>query len=469
MSIKIGLECHMAISNVKTKMFCGCPNDVNKKPNSICCPTCLGFPGSKPMINEKVIISGIKVALAFNCKIQEKVFFSRKQYFYNDLPKGYQITQYSLPLGKNGFMELKIGTDTKKINIQRVHIEEDPGKLIHVGKNISNAEYTLIDYNRSGIPLCEIVTDPDIKSPKEAKIFLQKLSNILEYLGVFDSNRDASLRVDANISTLNNERVEIKNITSFKDVEAALNYETVRQKNLIDKGERIIRETRSWDPVSKVTVSLRNKEEESEYGYIFEPDLTEIEITKQNISNIQNEIPELPEKKIKRFIEQYKLNKDVVESLAQDLYLSNSFEEVSKYIDAKTASAWFIGPIKKTLNWNNLKFKDSEINTEWITYLLEQFKNKKITDKNTEIAIRKMIEEKKSSKYIIDKYKLEKIEQKEIINIAKKVLEKNKKAISEYKNGKEKTLEFLIGQVIKESHGKADANDIRKLLKCMIK
>ena len=258
--MKIGIEVHVALDSCRTKLFCGCPNSGAGEPNTNVCPTCLGMPGSKPVLNAKAVKEAMKISLALNCSINMEFFFSRKIYFYPDMPKNYQITQYEIPLAAGGWLEV----DGKKVSIKRVHVEEDPGKLVHMGGSITTAKYVAIDYNRAGVPLCEIVTDPDFSSPKEVRIFLDYLSMMLEYMGVYSPEREGAMRIDANIST-GGERVEVKNITSFRDVEKALSYEVVRQANAARASKAVERETRAWDAASGTTKPLRSKEQEEDY------------------------------------------------------------------------------------------------------------------------------------------------------------------------------------------------------------
>ena len=310
--MKIGLEVHCQLLT-KSKLFCGCPNITAKEPNSVVCDYCIGLPGTKPRINKKAVDFAIQAALVLNCKIAGETFFSRKSYFYPDMAKNFQISQFEIPLAKNGWLK----TGKKKIRITRLHMEEDPARIVHVG-SITEAKYVLVDYNRSGTPLCEIVTAPDFADPKEARQFLQELSSILEYLSIFDPNIEGSMRVDSNISLDKNDmkeakgiRVEIKNITGFKDVELALNYEIIRQKNMLRTGKDIVRETRAWDAAAGVTRSLRVKEEEEDYGYIFEGDLPKLTISKEKITEWVNKISKPYDKKNKNEELIMKLEEDV--------------------------------------------------------------------------------------------------------------------------------------------------------------
>ncbi len=464
MKVKIGLETHVQLNSL-SKLFCGCKNTVNLKeepePNSLTCDTCLGLPGSKPRMNKSVIEIATKVALSLNCKIAPEMFFSRKTYFYPDMSKNFQITQYEIPLASSGFLDINVNDKNKKIQIRRIHIEEDPAKVVHVGG--LGGKYTLIDYNRAGIPLIEIVTEPDFESPQEARLYLHKLTMILEYLGVYDSTSQAVLKSDANISIEGGNKVEVKNITGTKEVEEALNFEIIRQKSLVAQGVQIRQETRAWNPDARSTQEMRGKEAEAEYGYIFEPDLPKFTIQKPLSEKLKKELPELPDQKYQRFIKSYKLPEAVAESLVSEIDTADLFEFAAKQTDPKIAGSLIAGDLKKTLNWNNLRFKQSGLKPEWIVDLLKLFIDGKVTDRNAELAIRKMVEEKKSAVEIIKKHNLGKTKV-DLESIIKSVLEANKKPVEDYKKGEKKALEFLVGQIMRETKGQVDATEIRKKL-----
>lgn len=467
MKLKIGLETHVQL-NSKTKLFCSCKNPSQlieeAEPNTLTCPTCLGLPGSKPVLNQAVIEMALKVALALGCRILPEMFFSRKTYFYPDMSKDFQITQYEVPLAKEG--QTDIGGKTVKI--RRVHIEEDPARLVHVGG--LGGKYTLVDYNRAGIPLIEIVTEPDFESPAEARMYLQKLTTILEYLGVYDSASAAVLKSDANISLEGGARIEVKNITGTKEIEEALNYEIVRQNNAIKREQAVSRETRSWNPDLKITQKLREKEEDEDYGYITDTDLVLVEIDNKQIKEIERSLPELPHQKYKRFIKQYKVPDKIAEALVSDIDIANLFEDIAKKIDTKIAASWIAGYLKKTLNWHNISFRQSGLRPEWIADLLKLFQQGQITDRNAEMVIRKMVEEKLPAKEIIKKYGFAKTEIDQAMkNKIKSILDKNKKAVQDYKSGEQKALHYLVGLVMKETKGKIDANEARELILKKIK
>ena len=462
MKIKIGLETHVQL-NTRTKLFCGCRNPVQLReepePNTLTCPTCLGLPGSKPVLNGRIIEMAIKVSLALGCRINTEMFFSRKTYFYPDMSKDFQITQYEVPLATGG----SIDVGGKKIMVRRLHMEEDPARLVHVGG--LGGKYTLVDYNRAGIPLIEIVTEPDFENPAEARLYLQQLATILEYLGVYDSASKAVLKSDANISLEGGERVEVKNITGTKEIEEALNYEIVRQNSAIRRGQKISRETRSWNPDTKTTQKLREKEEEEDYGYITDTDLTTMVIVAKDIDSIRKSLPEMPHEKYGRFIRQYRIADKIAESLVSDIDIANLFEDVAKNIEPKTAASWIAGYLKKTLNWHGMSFRQSGLRKEWVSELLMLFQKGKITDRNAEMVMRKMVEEKMPPSIIIGKYMLER---SGIDNASrgriKAVLDKNRKAVEDYMSGEQKALHFLVGLAMKETGGRIDANEIRKIV-----
>jgi aspartyl-tRNA(Asn)/glutamyl-tRNA(Gln) amidotransferase subunit B len=416
------------------------------------------MPGSKPVINREAIDYGIKVALALNCKLPGETFFSRKSYFYPDMSKNFQITQFEIPLAKAGFLDL----GSKRIRITRINLEEDPARIVHIG-SITEAKYVLVDYNRSGTPLCEIVTDPDITSPKEARIFLQELSTILQYLNIFDPEIEGSMRVDSNIS-LGKTRVEIKNISGFKDVERGLNYEIIRQKNLLDRGKEIVRETRAWDALAGVTRSLRVKEEEEDYGYIFEPDLPRISIEKKKVSEIKKSLPEFASQKIARYKKEFSITADLSYPITTDLGLANCFEQVAKKIDPKLAARFFAKELLKTLNYNKLRISDTNIKPKHLIDLLNLINEKVITDRTGEMLLREMI--KKQPDEVLRAKGVSRIfDEKSLRPIVKEVLDENPNVIIDYKKGKEEAFHFLVGQVMRKTRGRGDPDKIRKLLR----
>lgn len=465
--MKIGLEIHTQLTT-QTKLFCGCANRFVETPNTLTCEYCLGMPGSKPRVNEKAIEFALRVALALSCKIPKETYFSRKTYFYPDMGKNFQITQYEIPVASNGFV--KVGN--KKITIRRIQIEEDPARIVHASvygsdsgvASITEADYTLLDYNRSGVPLVEIVTEPEFSSAREARLFLQELSSILQYLGVFNPETEGSMRIDANISVASS-RVEIKNITGFKEVEKALSYEAIRQKNVIKRGQHVARETRHWDPVGMVTRSLRTKEEEEDYGYIFESDLPKIVIHGSKVQEIKKSLPEMGSDKIERYSKTLGIGMDLAISIASEPDLAEMFETVTREIEPKMAAKWFAGDIKKTLNFNNMRVRDSKLTAKNITKLMKLVEMRKITEATAELILRDMIFKPVDLEQMIQKENVERIHSEDVLDpIIKEVLEQNTKAILDYKSGKQEALNFLVGAVMKKTKGRGDSDTIRRLI-----
>ncbi len=434
------------------------------EPNTRCCPTCLGMPGSKPRTNTAAIKAGIKIALALNCKINPEIFFSRKTYLYPDMSKNFQITQYEIPLANGGSLDtVDSKGKAKQIRLERIHLEEDPAKLQHIGGNITNASYVLVDYNRSGVPLAEIVTKPDFSSPKEARLFLQRLLAVLEYLKVFKIG-EFSLKSDANISIDGGERIEIKNITGFKEIEDALIYEMVRQKDVLKKGGKIVRETRAWDEKAKITRSLRTKEFERDYGYIFEPDLTKIEITDKLVDDIRKTLPELPHQKYERYLREFKISSEIAASIITDLELAQLYEEIAKKTEPKFAATW-MNILKKTLFYNDVSLKETNLDKKVFLSLLDLIKKGKVTDRGGEMILREVVFKPEKFDVLVKKYsKIENID--EIVEV---VLKENKKSVGEVKKGNEKALKFLIGMVIRKAGKRVDGKTARSILEKKIK
>jgi aspartyl-tRNA(Asn)/glutamyl-tRNA(Gln) amidotransferase subunit B len=459
--VRIGLEVHVQLTSLNTKLFCGCSSDYKgKDPNSLTCPVCLGIPGALPVLNEKAVEYAVMAALALKCKISERMFFFRKNYYYPDLPKNFQISQYDkaggVPLAMDGFLDVDVGKRRKKIRIGRVHLEEDPGRLIHQGA-IDTSPYTLVDYNRSGIALMEIVTDPDLDSPKEARIFLQKLRSILEHLGIFSGKLEGSMRCDANISLTGGTRVEVKNISSFKEVERALSFEIMRQKNLVKKGLAVQLETRHWDETRRVTISLRMKEEEHDYRYFPEPDLVPIVISDAFIEEVKGRMPELPEARIRRFVEAYSLPKYDAEVLVSDKALADFFERTMNLYDRpKEVSNWMMGDLLRNLNENNLELTESKISPEHLVEMIKLIDDGVISGKIGKRVLPEMVLTGKNPSQIIKEKGLVKISSRdELQNIVEKVFAENPKCVEDA-IADENAVNFLVGQLMKATKGKAD-------------
>ncbi|MDI9611349.1 MAG: Asp-tRNA(Asn)/Glu-tRNA(Gln) amidotransferase subunit GatB [Archaeoglobales archaeon] len=469
MDVVIGLEVHAQLNKLKSKLFCSCATSYHKSPpNAHVCPVCLGMPGAMPVINREAIKSAIKVALALNSEIQPMTVFDRKNYFYPDLPKNFQISQYDRPLALGGYVSIESDGGEKKILLRRIHIEEDPGKLSYKG-SITTATYSMIDYNRSGMPLLEIVTEPVISSPKEARIFLNKLRMILEYLDVFNGELEGAMRVDANISIAGGSRVEVKNISSFKGVEKALNYEILRQKNLLKRGKAVVRETRHFDEIQEITVSLRSKEEEQDYRYFPEPDLPVV-FTAELLKDVEGTLPEMPEEKRERLKKEYGIGENYAKVLILDLKMTDYFEKLAKLIEPKVAVTWVVDILRGELNYRDWSFYESfeKFPPEEFAKLLKFFLEEKITEKGVVEVIRTKLDKGGDVEKIIAEKKLFAIPKSDIEIFCKEAIQENPKAVQDYLSGKKQALNFLVGQVMKKTRGRADPEETAKLIAKML-
>jgi len=475
--VVIGLEVHIELST-NSKAFCGCSTIFGAEPNTNICPVCLGLPGALPVINKEMVRRAIKAGLALNCKIANYSKFDRKNYYYPDLPKAYQISQYDMPIVTDGYLEIvkKDGT-TKKIGIKRLHMEEDAGKLLHLTKTgqIGDAETSLVDYNRAGVPLIEIVSEPDIRTSEEAYLYLTTLKSIMRYIDVSDCNmEEGSLRCDANISVRRKGdeklgvKVEIKNMNSFKNVQKALDYEAKRQMKLMETNEKIIQETRLWDANKEMTFSMRSKEESHDYRYFPEPDLPPLEIDKSYIEEIKKEIPELPREKMQRFIKQYGLPDYDASILTDDREISVFYEETVKFSnEPKLTSNWIMTELLRKMNENNIQdIKQVKINSHNLGKLISLIKNGTISGKIAKTVFDEMFKSGNDPETIVKEKGLTQItDTKEIEAIIDKVINANQELVAEIKAGKEKALGFLTGQIMKESRGKANPQIVNDLLR----
>jgi aspartyl-tRNA(Asn)/glutamyl-tRNA(Gln) amidotransferase subunit B len=466
----VGLEVHCQL-DTKSKLFCGCSTDYrNDGPNTHVCPICLGLPGTMPSLNRRAIEYAMKVAKALNCGILDESEFSRKNYFYPDLDKAYQITQYDKPLAEGGYLEIESDEGgERKIRLTRIHVEEDPGRLVHMG-NAERGKYSLVDYNRAGIPLIEIVSEPDMRSPKEARKFLNKLRATLEYLSVFDSEKEGSIRVDANISIVGNERVEVKNITSYKGVEKALNFEVTRQKNLIRRGQKIERETRHYLEARGVTQSARSKEQEHDYRYFPEPDLRPLRV-KSWLDGIV--LPELPDARRERFMNDYGCSLNHARTLTGELKLANFFEQVVRG-DPKglstLAATWIADTLIGELNYRDMNL--DRVEPAAITGLVRILRAGTITDKSGVEILRVMLDQRhkgeaaESPDAIVKRLNLAKTtgDDSAITKAIEDAITENPKALEDYRAGKAGALNFLVGQVMKKTRGKADPALLNRML-----
>jgi len=464
----IGLEIHLQLST-KTKAFCGCLNEFGRDPNTSVCSVCLGLPGSLPVLNEEYLKSAIRVAIALNGAINTTMKFDRKNYFYPDLPKGYQISQYDMPLSTGGSIEIQKEDSMKKIGITRVHMEEDAGKLIH-DEGVSTS---YVDYNRTGTPLLEIVSEPDMASPDEAYSYLVNLKAILEYLAVSDCNmQEGSLRCDANISLRPhgqkelNPKVELKNMNSFKGVKLALEYEQKRQEKALFTGKGTVQETRLWNEGKKISESMRTKEEAHDYRYFPEPDLLPFSIDKSLIEQEKRQIPEMPKDKLKRLKDEYDISEYDASILVTDKVLADFFEKsLALYGDPKIIVNWLMGDISKFANANNLEFKDLRLTPEMLIEMLKLIDNGTISGKIAKEIIDQMLATGERADDIIKKKGLTQItDEAAILSLIDEVISENEKVVDDYLSGKQQALGFLVGQLMKKTKGKANPKLANELL-----
>ncbi|MFH1849008.1 MAG: Asp-tRNA(Asn)/Glu-tRNA(Gln) amidotransferase subunit GatB [archaeon] len=460
--VVIGLEVHFEL-NTLSKLFCGCATSGSDEPNTRTCPVCLGHPGSRPVLNKKALDYAIKLCIALECGLQQELVFSRKSYFYPDMSKNFQITQFDQPLGKDGKLSLKSG---KVINIERIHMEEDPAALVYP-KSVTDSDYVFVDYNRAGNPLVEIVTKPEFTTPAEARDFLNKLITILSYLKIFDPN-SCLIKADANVSVRESgyTRVEIKNITGFRELERALSYEITRQRALLRRGLRVARETRGWIEVGKTTTPLRKKETEDDYGYIVEPDLPIVDITEQLVDILKSEIPELAHQKAERYVRQYGLDKVDAEVVATELELAELFERIAGEIDPRLAARWMRRELLRVLNYNKKSIRDIRMSENHLIELLGLVESRTITDTTAQKLMEKLIECEFSPKEFVERNGLGQLnDQDRIRDIIVGVLRDNHKAIEDYRHGEEKAFNYLVGQVMRATQGKAEPQVTHEILK----
>src|SRR3989339_267649 len=464
----IGLEVHLQLST-ESKIFCSCANKFGEDPNSLTCPVCLGLPGSLPVLNKKALEYGIKAGLALNCSINPLIKFDRKNYYYPDLPKAYQISQYDMPVASNGFLMI---TDEdgkpKTIRILRAHLEEDAGKLIH------ESTCSLVDYNRTGTPLLEIVTEPDLSSPQEAYDYLQNLKLTLQYLNVSDCDMEkGSLRCDANISIREKgviklgTKTELKNMNSFKAVKTALEYEVSRHKKVILAGDRITQESRLWDESKQMSFSMRSKEEAHDYRYFPEPDLVPFVVSDERISEIKASIPELPFTKLERLIKEYKITEYDARIIIQDNAISDFFEECTlHYKDFKKICNWINGSLLQELNSRKTKLAQIDLGALEFTKLIQKIDDETLSNLAAKDVLTHMIDSGKSVDEIVKEKGLSQVSNdSELEKIVEEVIADNEKVANEIKEGKESAVGFLVGQAMKRTQGKANPKKVGKIIK----
>jgi len=464
----IGLEVHAELST-NSKIFCGCPTEFGAPPNTHTCPICLGHPGVLPVTNKQAVEFAMKAALALNCEISRETKFDRKNYFYPDSPKAYQISQYDQPIGKNGWIEIEVNGEKKRIGINRLHLEEDAGKLTH-------SEYgggSLVDFNRVGVPLIEIVSEPDLRSPEEAKAYLEKLKAILQYTGVSDVRMEqGSLRCDANVSIRPvgqkefGTKTELKNMNSFRNVQAGLEYEVERQKLVLMSGGQVVQETRRWDENNRKTVTMRSKEEAHDYRYFPDPDLVRMQISEEWIEAVRASIPELPDARQARYMNEYGLSRDDAAVITMSKEAADFYDETVKTgADPKAAANWLMVELYAYLNANNLELKDVKITPQGLGEMIKLIENGTISSKIAKTVFKEMVETGKEPRAIVEEKGLVQISDEGALRqVVADVIAANPQAVEDYKAGNEKALGFFVGQVMKQTKGKANPPLVNKLL-----
>lgn len=461
----IGLEIHVELAT-KTKMFCSCKNEFGAVPNTNVCPVCLGHPGALPVMNEKAVELALRAGLAFNCDIANDQKMDRKKYFYPDLTKGYQITQFDKPYAQNGYVELSTG---KKVGLIEIHMEEDTGKSNH-----DEEGRTLMDYNRAGVPLIEIVTKPDINSPDEAREFVEALASTLRFLEVSDCiMAQGSMRVDVNINMVNNDTgnktniAEIKNMNSIKAIEQALAYEEERQRKLLENGEFGIKETRRWDDEKLETIHMRNKEVGNDYRFSVDGDIPEIYLNEDYIKDIEENLPELPTQKQSRYIKEYEMTEYDANLLANDRELAELFEKTNELVnDPKISANWILTELSRRLNETEQSPSTMNLSIENFAKLINLAKDDKVNNNVAKKLLREIFESNEDPEKLAEERNLLQISDSELLEeVVNQVLEENPESIEDIKNGKDRAFGFLVGQAMKKTKGKGNPVEINNLLK----
>jgi len=467
--VVIGLEVHAELST-KSKIYCSCTTEFGGEPNTHACPICTGMPGVLPVLNKKVVEYAVRAGLATNCHIAEYSKQDRKNYFYPDLPKAFQTSQYDLPLCSNGYIDIEVDGKQKRIGITRIHIEEDAGKLMHDEWDTAS----LIDYNRCGVPLIEIVTEPDMRSAQEVKVFLENLKAILQYIDVSDCKmQEGSLRADINLSVRPvgqkelGTRTEMKNLNSFKAIVRAIEGEAQRQIEVLESGGTVIQETRRWDDVKGMSYAMRSKEEAHDYRYFPEPDLMPIIVDEKWKQEIKDSLPELPEARKKRYISEYGLPEYDASILTGSKALADFFEDAVKNTDnAKAVSNWIMGDLLRTLKEKEMEAEQIPFPGEYLAKLVTLIDKGTISGTIAKKVFEKMFNQGKDPEVIVKEEGLEVVsDESALVAVVKKVLENNPQSVADYKSGKEKAFGFLVGQAMKETKGKANPQMINKILR----
>jgi aspartyl-tRNA(Asn)/glutamyl-tRNA(Gln) amidotransferase subunit B len=466
----IGLEVHAQLKT-KSKIFCTCSTEFGAEPNHHTCPVCLGMPGVLPVLNREVVNFTLRTGLALHCTINPLSRFARKNYFYPDLPKGYQISQYELPLCEHGSLTIDVNGKERRIGITRIHMEEDAGKNIHGDKGDPSS---YVDLNRTGVPLMEIVSEPDIRTPEEAAAYMRKLRSILRYLEVCDGNmEEGSLRCDANISlrpageTKLGVKTELKNMNSFKNVQKALEYEVKRQTKRLGEGGTIRQETRLWDADRGVTLSMRGKEEAHDYRYFPDPDLVPLHVDPAWIDEIKASLPELPDEKAERFVNEYGLPPYDAEVLTASRELASYFEECNRQANSpKTVSNWIMGDLLRECKGDDQEIRQCRVRPEMLAEMIRMIDQGTISGKIAKTVFSEMVQTGKSPEGIVKEKNLIQItDEGEIVKVVEEILAANPEQVEQYRSGKEKVFGFFVGQVMKASRGKANPAVVNKLLK----
>ncbi|CAG7646069.1 Asp-tRNA(Asn)/Glu-tRNA(Gln) amidotransferase subunit GatB [Paenibacillus allorhizosphaerae] len=464
----IGLEVHVEL-HTNSKIFCGCSTAFGAPPNTHTCPICLGHPGVLPVLNKQAVEYAMKAAMALNCQIATVSKFDRKNYFYPDSPKAYQISQYDQPVGEHGWIEIEVNGETKRIGITRVHLEEDAGKLTHVDGGYAS----LVDFNRVGTPLIEIVSEPDLRSPEEARAYLEKLKAIMQYCDVSDVKmEEGSLRCDANISLRPygqkefGTKAELKNMNSFRGVQRGLEYEEWRQADVLDGGGTVVQETLRWDEAQGKTLTMRSKEQAHDYRYFPDPDLVSMHIDDNWKARVKASIPELPDARKSRYVNEYALPSYDAEVITSSIKVADFFEESLKYTkDAKAVSNWIMGDLLGYLNANNLELSDVKVTGQGLGEMIGLMEKGTISSKIAKTVFKTMLETGKAPQTIVEEQGLVQISDEGAIKaVVDQIVANNPQSVADYKAGKEKAVGFLVGQVMKETKGKANPGLVNKLI-----
>lgn len=472
----IGLEVHTELRTA-TKIFCSCKTSFGAEPNTNVCPVCLGLPGVLPVLNKKVLEFAVRTGLALNCEISRYSKFDRKNYYYPDLPKNFQTSQYDLPICEHGHLDIEVDGKKSTVRITRAHMEEDAGKLVHHGTSITDSDYSLVDYNRTGTPLLEIVSEPDIRSAKEAVAYMEKLRAILQYCGVSDCKmEEGSLRCDANVSVRPvgqkelGTKTEIKNINSFRGVERAIEYEAMRQARLLEDGGTVVQETRTWDEKEGVTKSMRKKEEANDYRYFPEPDLVPFTVSDEYIEEIRKTLPELPDARKARYMESYGLAAYDADYLTNDKDRADYFEAmVAAGAEPKEAANWLMGDFAKLLSRDNLEMKAAPVQAAAMADLLKLIAKGTISGKIAKQVFAEMWTSGKDPETIVKEKGLVQISDTGALEeLAAKVIAANPQSVADFKAGKKKAVGFLMGQIMKETKGKANPQVVNGILTKML-